>query len=291
VPSATGSDNILTVTTDPTYAGVWLKADFSGLSPQPLQVRFTRGAGVTVRSGDPAWAPGGLAYAYDHEAPLGAASVWTATPIWQDGTVGSDSVSVAVVVDPMDGEVDCWIKPLGNADKALGLQVHTDRIEESYDARVQVVDVLGRGLPAASWDKRRMAAMSITLRTATKAQKGSLLGALDEGPLLVQLNPVYGIDDFYAVPDASTLRYFQGMWSAQRDIPTSFVPIARPATIDAPMRWPGKSYAAVSLPLATYAGRTSAYATYQAVLETPPVASPGGSGFGLGTYGSETYGY
>lgn len=291
MPSATGSDNILTVTTDPTYAGVWLKADFSALSPQPLQVRFTRGAGVTVRSGDPAWAPGGLAYAYDHEAPLGAASVWTATPIWQDGTVGSDSVSVAVVVDVMDVAVDCWIKPLGNADKALGLPVYNDSIEEGLSARVTLTAKIGAAYPSASWDRRTPNALSLTLRTTSKTQKTAALGALDEGPVLVQLNPVFGVDDFYAVPDSSSLRFVQGEWSALRDIPTSFVPIARPATIDAPMRWPGKSYAAVSLPLATYAGRTSAYPTYQAVLETPPVASPGGSGFGLGTYGSETYGY
>lgn len=291
MPTAIGSDNVLTVTTDPAYAGVWLRADFSALNPQPLQVRFTRAGGTIVRSGDPAWAPGGIAYAYDHEAPLGGLSVWTATPIWQDGTVGSDSVSVAVIVDPMNAEVDCWIKPLANADKALGLQVHNDRIEEAYDGRVATADILGAALPAASWDRRRPSAMSITLRTTTKAQKVLLTSALDEGPVLVQLNPVYGIDDFYAVPDGSTLRYLRGMWSPVRDVPTSFVPIARPATIDAPLRWPGKSYAAVSAPFAIYDNRQSAYPTYRSVLETPPTFTPGGAGYGMGVYDTETYGY
>lgn len=290
MPTATGTDNVLTVTTDPTFAGVYLRADFSALNPQPLQVRFTRG-GVTVRSGDPAWAPGGVAYAYDHEAPLGGISVWTATPIWRDGTFGSASVSVAVVVEPMGVDLDCWLKPLGNADKCLGLQLHSDEIEESREGRTQITDVLGSVLPAAAWDRRRPAALSLTMRTSTKVEKDSLLSALDEGPVLVQLNPLFGIDDFYAVPDGSSLRYVQFPLSQLRDVPTSFIPISRPATVDAPMRWPGKSFAAISGPFAIYANRQSAYPTYRSVLETPPVSTPGGSGYGMGVYDNETYGY
>src|SRR5690348_6161615 len=90
--TATSSDGRLTAFVDSAYSGVLLKADFSGLGTKPNRVRFMRGTDV-VRSGDPAWAPGGLGFAYDHEAPLSTSTAWTAVPIFADGSTGSASTA------------------------------------------------------------------------------------------------------------------------------------------------------------------------------------------------------
>jgi hypothetical protein len=239
--SATSSDGVLSAYLDADHAGVLLSADFSALPTVPIKVRFYRG-GTLVRSGDAAWAPGGVAVAYDHEAPLGAASQWTAVPIFVDGTTGSTSAPVTLTVPDMSDDVDCWVKPINDPGLSVAFPVYTDEIVVSHSARVQSYAIPGRALPVGTYDRRTPAPVSITLRTTTHDEKDALNAALDTGPVFVQLRGSYGIHDFYAIPGDNTENYFLGMYSPERDVATNFLPCDRPPTLDAPLFIPGHSW-------------------------------------------------
>lgn len=273
--SATSSDGKLTAYLDSAHAGVLLKGDFSTLSTKPVKIRFYRGT-TLVRSGDAAWSPGGIGVAYDHEAPLGTSCAWTAVPIFADGTTGTSSTAATLTTSAMADDVDCWVKPIADPGKAVAFSVHTDQIEISWSARTQSYAVPGRRLPIGTYDKRTPNAPSITLRTKTKADKDNLNKALDLGPVLVQLRntassevAAYGIDDFYAIPGDSTERYFLGMFSQLRDIPSTFLPCDRPPTLDAPLIIPGTSWDEQFALAPTWNARLSTWATWNAAIGLP----------------------
>jgi hypothetical protein len=284
--TVTSPDGILTVVADPDHAGVLLKADFSAV-PDVYQIDFYRGAEL-VRSGDPSWAPGGLGVAYDHEAPLNATSTWHAVPRLWDGTIGAASEDAAMFLPEMDAAVDCWIKPLADPGLSVAFQIHTDRITRGYTGRVNTTAIPGRRLPSVTWDRRTLAPLSITLRTDTVSDRDALDAALDEGPVLVQLRSTYGISDFYAAPVDSTESYFLGMFSSLRDYPVTFQPCGRPATIDAPLFIPGRSYADSAAVAYTYDDRLTTWPTYLDVLfgtfpDAPEIPPETGGGDDEGT--------
>lgn len=272
--SVTSSDGVLTVYADTTYAGMLLYADFSGLSTKPTQVRFYRD-GLPVRSGDPAWAPGGQAIAYDHEAELGASAGWTAVPIFADGTIGTTSTTAALAVPEMSDDVDCWIKPTNDPGLSCAFPIHTDQIDEAWAARTQATPVPGRRFGIGTYDLRSPAPMSITLRTVTKAGKTALNKALDTGPVLVQLRSLFGIDDFYAIPGDNSARYFGELISQVRDMPTSFTPCDRPPTANSPLFVPGHSWAQQLAVAPTWTSRLVTWPTWlDALVGTlPPPAA------------------
>lgn len=272
--SVTSSDSHLTVYSDVTHAGVLLRADFHSLGTVPWKVRFLRN-GVPVRSGDAAWAPGGYAVAYDHEAPLGDTSVWTAVPVYQFAADGAPSTPAAYAVPAMADDVDCWVKPVNDPGLAVAFQVHSDRVEIGWSGRTQSYAVPGRSLPIGTYDRRTMNAVSITLRTDTRAEKDALAAAMDTGPVLVQLRDTYGIDDFYAIPGDSTERYFLGMFSQLRDIPSTFMPCERPPTLDSPLFVPGHSWDEMALVAGTWDAAAATWPTWDDVL-IGPVPTPDG---------------
>ena len=73
--TTTSTDGRLAARVDSAHGGVLLRADFTGDATEAVKARFYRGDGSLVRSGDPAMAPGGVALAYDHEAPVGETQV------------------------------------------------------------------------------------------------------------------------------------------------------------------------------------------------------------------------
>lgn len=266
--SATSSDGKLTVYADTDHAGMLLRADFSALSTKTIKVRFYRGSTV-VRSGDPAWAPGGMAVAYDHEAPLGSSGAWTAVPIFADGSTGTSTTAASLTVPSMGDDVDCWVKPINNPGRSVAYQVHTNQIQPGGSGRVQSYAVPGRTNPIGTYDVRTPKEVSITLRTNTKAEKDALNDALDLGPVLVQLRESYGIDDFYAIPTDTTETYFVGMYSQIRDIPTGFIPVDRPPTIDSPLYIPGRSWDEQLAAAPTWNDRLTVWPTWDNALGLP----------------------
>lgn len=259
--AAVSSDGKLTVYSDTANAGMLMRADFSALTPKPVKVRFFRN-GVTVRSGDPAWAPGGIGVAYDHEAPLGASCSWTAVPVFSDGTTGAASTPVPLTTPTIDDAVDCWVKPVDNPGLSIALAVHNAQIQMGRTGRVQSYAVPGAEYPLGTWDRRTPKPVTITLRTDTKEAKDSLNNALDLGPVLIQLRNSYGIDDFYAIPADSDENYFVGMFSPIRDVPVLFVPCDRPPTVDSPLFIPGRSWAEQMVAAPTWADRLTAWPTW-----------------------------
>lgn len=241
IQTASSPDGVVTATSDPTHVGVKLRANFSDLSPTPFQIELWRDD-VKVRSGDPAWSPGGIGIAYDHEAPLAAVSSWRAVPLFRDGTSGAPSASVALAIPEMDDDADCWVKPLADPGKSVALQLHNGDITPAWAGRVNVTPIPGRALPSVTWEARSPAPITLTLRTDTHAELQALNDALALGPVLVQTRSIYGLPDFYAVATDSTAPYFVGSWSALRDVAVTFQPCPRPATLDAALFIPGRSF-------------------------------------------------
>lgn len=266
--SATSSDGRVTVYADTDHAGVLLKADFSALSTKPVKVRFLRN-GIRVRSGDPAWAPGGEAVAYDHEAKLGGSSSWTAVPIFLDGTVGAASAAASLTVPSMDDDVDCWVKPINDPGLSVAHPLRGEIVEVAWTARASSYAVPGSSLPVGTYDRRTPAPLVIDLRTDTHAEKDALNDALDVGPVLIQMRETYGIADFYAIPGDSRERYFVGMHDPRRNMGVTFTPIDRPPTVDSPLFIPGRSWAEQLAVAPTWADRLSAWPTWGNALGLP----------------------
>src|SRR5690606_8822157 len=68
----------------------------------PQAVRVLRG-GTPILSGDPATAVGGKAVVYDHHAPLGVPSTWTAIPVYLDGRTAGETEGVSLTVPEPTG--------------------------------------------------------------------------------------------------------------------------------------------------------------------------------------------
>ncbi|MEU3603057.1 hypothetical protein ABZ714_30760 [Streptomyces sp. NPDC006798] len=262
-------DGVLTVRRDDPHAGVYLIADYTAATPRPERVRFVRigadGAEVPVRGGDTAWAPGGVAVAYDHEAPLGGATVWHAYPISSTGTVGARSAGAAVAVPEPEPLLDVWIKSI--ADPALSMRVLVTAWPAlEYAERQQKYDVLGSSSPVMRVDVWALPASSMTIETSTLVERAALLELLTSGTtVLVQTRIVYGRPDAYWVPGKVTETMPGDAADPYRRFDVALTSVDRPTTIGAPVRIPGRSYADSAVPWPTYADRTATGQTYRDV--------------------------
>ncbi|MGH3500931.1 MAG: hypothetical protein ACRDQA_08560 [Nocardioidaceae bacterium] len=232
--TSTGIDGVLTAYLDPAWAGVLLVARFgSGVS----RVRFWRGD-TLVRSGDWAAAPGGIAVAYDHEAPLGGTgNSWHAEA---DTGVISDPVGL-VIVEPSDLS-RVWLKSIDNPVLSATFVVSTWP-ELTYAARRDVSPLVGSAYPAISTDIRQAATSTMTIWTSTAAEAESLHTLVDSGVLLLQPTAETHRGDSYismgdlVQADAGVPQNQQRLWTLP------LTSIARPATTDQRLRVPGRSYA------------------------------------------------
>ena len=262
VSSVTSSDGYLTATLDDTHGGVLLRANFSGDATKPVQVQFLRN-GLTVRSGDPAEAPGGIAYAYDQEAPLADSSAWTCTPIYADGSEGTTTTSAAISLSQLAGGYDFWVKSTSYPNlSTLARGLRTDLVTVGRTGRLRLSNVPGSSYPVAAWSPRGFADVTVTFSTQTLDERDSLTDCLDSGVLLVQSNPGYGLGDFYALAgDASqTPRIHHG--DPRWVMTVTFVIVKRPPTIDAPFVFPGHSYGEQLAAAGTYGARLATWPTY-----------------------------
>ncbi|MCX5407518.1 hypothetical protein OHA37_27095 [Streptomyces sp. NBC_00335] len=241
------------------------------LDPDDIaQVRFVRqdpGAAepVRVRGGDPAWAPGGVAVAYDHEAPLGVASAWYAYPIGWDGTVGARSDGAAVTLPEPTPVLDVWLKSL--TDPALSMLVKVMAWPElQYGERQQRFDVLGASSPVMRVDAWSLPTSTVTIETDTLDERTTLLALLTSGTtLLAQTRAEYGRADTYWVPGQIT-EVMPGIASdPHRTWTVTVTAVDRPTTVDSPLRIPGRSYDDSGTTWPTYADRIATGQTYHEV--------------------------
>jgi hypothetical protein len=265
--TATGTDGILTARRDDAWAGAVLTATYTGTLPQ--QVRFTRvgpdGVEMPVRSGDLAWAPGGIAVAYDHEAPLGAAVTWYAYPVTAAGVVGAASAGVSLTIPEPTTPADVWLKSL--VDPALSLPVWVQSWPQlDYAARQQRADVLGRPAPVLTVDAWSTSASEAVIFTQTLDERAALLDLLTSGSvLLAQTRAVNGRPDQYIVPGSISEALFTDSTDPARVWTVALTEVDRPPTIDAGLLIPGRSYADSAQAWPTYADRTATGQTYGAV--------------------------
>lgn len=265
--SATSSDGVLTVYLDVQYAGVVLAADFSALSTKPSMVRFYRN-GVTVRSGDPAWSPGGYGRAYDHEAPLGVASSWTVVPIFADGTTGTASTPAAITI-PFDisDKRSVWLKSIDNPGLSMRLLPVLPLPTFTRAANVLLQRVPGSAYPLGTIDARSARTAEYHFLTTGEDERDDLELLLDSGVLLLQHSASHHTRDIYCVAgDTTEDPAGAGMEDADREWVVPITEVRRPPTIDSPLYIPGRSYDEQLLVAPTYADRLSAWPTYDDAL-------------------------
>lgn len=256
-------DGRLTVILDAAHAGALLRADYSD-DNSVIKVRFERSDSTIVRSGDPAWAPGGWAHAYDHEATLGGGTSWRAVPILADGTEGTPSDYVTAAIPALaDGHV--WLKPVHAPDLALKLPLQPQDFD--YATRTDATPIAGSRYPTATWDVLQAPTSQITVITRDRQTEKALLRLLDQGPILGQWPACAGVDDHYFLPDkiASEELHWDGYPMRRWTIGT--ITIARPATVRSPLMIPGLSYDTVARDYDTYDQVVEQVESYNRLLE------------------------
>lgn len=228
------------------------------------KVRFERQDGSVVRSGNPAWAPGGYAHAYDHEATLGGGTLWRAVPIRFDGTEGTPSEYVgAVIPAPSDGWA--WLKPVTDPDKAMLLKVEPPDL--SYDGRVDTTSIAGAPRPAATWDVLEGFTTQLRSLVREKDVEQQLMALLDEGPVLAQFPACAGLPDFYFIRGKLDLEHVHWDGWPWRRYQWDVIQVDRPDTTDSSLRIPGLSYDTVERDWTTYDQLAATVESYNKLLE------------------------
>lgn len=261
--TATSSDSVVTATLDAAHAGVVLKASYT-IGTTPIKVAFFRD-GVPVRSGDLAWAPGGIAVAYDHEAPLGVASSWTAVPHFADGTTAAMSQPAVLTIPNPSGAQTAWLKSV--IDPALSRTVWVETPPTmALAASTSISPALGSPFPVGSWDVRAAYTTSFALVTQTASERIALEALLDSGPLLYQCASTVDLPDFYLLPGDVSWEWVAGASDATRRWTVPATEIDRPSTLDAPLRIPGLSWASTVATYASWSTLTAAKSSWAALL-------------------------
>ncbi|MZF56951.1 hypothetical protein GTX53_24485 [Streptomyces sp. SID5594] len=217
-------------------------------------------APVPVRSADPAWAIGGVGAAYDHEAPLGVAVIYTATPVYVDGTTGPTSALAVTVPAPPPGPGDVWIKSVDDPGLSVRATV-TSWPELSWEARLDSAAVQGSPYPTASQDVYTAAASTITIDAEGDQIEALVQLLTTPGVRLIQTRPDYHRPDQYVL--------LSGVQQAIDTIPTearsyqaALTQVGRPATAGQPMRMPGWSYDHLPVRFATSDAVVGSYSSW-----------------------------
>jgi hypothetical protein len=266
---AVSPDGWLTASVDATYAGVLLGVDYTAATPygdaaDVRKVRIMRtdpgAVPVPVRSADTAWAIEGVGAAYDHEAPLGVAVVYTATPILVDGSEGPSS-SVSVTVDEPEAPADVWIKSLDEPGLSARVTV-TSWPQLQWASRIDSADVAGSRYAATAQDVYAAAASEISIDA-----EGSQIEVLREllttpGVRLLQTRGAARRPDQFVL-FASPAEAVDTTPDEARTFTASVQEVARPDTAGQPMRMPGWSYDILAANYATWDAVASTFASYQ----------------------------
>ncbi|MFJ8855234.1 hypothetical protein [Streptomyces sp. NPDC102437] len=234
-----------------------------------IKVRIVRqdpggGAPVPVRSADPAWAVAGVGTAYDHEAPLGVPVIYTATPIYADGSTGPASSLAVTVPAPAPGqERDLWLKSLDDPSLSLRAML-VDRPEPASAGRQSVADVPGSPFRVVAFDEHAAESYTVTIDVPPE-QADQVRALLRSGVLLAQTRPGYVITpDAYHVPADITGPTPTGRLGSSEGYQFSWVvePVARPDTEGQPLRVPGWSWDILAEQISTWDAVAASYSIW-----------------------------
>lgn len=254
--TATSPDGFLKATLDAKWAGVLLHCDLHTVTPtKPYKIFFLRAEdGSAVRGGDAAFSPGGYAWAYDHEVPLGAATAWVAVGVDRFGVAvfETDAVSLAMPA-PITGEngPSTWIKSIEDPSLSLNLMI-VEWGDITYDVFSQVTHVPGRRKNVGVWDTLGGVNGTAQLLTTNPDDAAAVVDLVNSGTLLFQTSPIFDRPSAYVMPsglarsDLGRMKDHYTAWSF------GIEEIDRPDTTNQPGRMPGSSFA----------DRLAAYATF-----------------------------
>ncbi|SFK72888.1 hypothetical protein [Streptomyces pini] len=272
----TSPDGWLAAVVDEAWAGVTLAVDYTASVPladaaSVRQVRITRldpgAAGpVPVRSADPAWAVEGVGTAYDHEAPLGVAVVYTAVPVYADGSEGpSSSLAVTVPAPEAGADDDLWLKSLDEPGLSARCMVVSWQSPTSA-ARQDAVDVAGSPYRALAYDEHGAETAQVVVDVPPERVE-QVRELLRSGVLLAQVRPGYLTPDRFFVPGEITGPTPTGKLGSSEGYQFGFTiePIARPDTAGQPLRLPGWSWDHVAAQFATWDEVAAAYSSWAAL--------------------------
>jgi hypothetical protein len=271
--SVTSPDGWLSAVVDPLWAGVTLSVDYGAGSPLPdaeqvLQTRITRqdpapAVPVPVRSGDLAWTVEGVGTAYDHEAPLGVPVIYTATPVYVDGSTGPSSSLAVTVPAPLPGEDrDLWIKSLDEPGLSMRAML-VDWQSPTSAARQETTDVDGSPYRAVAFDAHGAEVLQVVVDVPPQDVE-RMRRLLRSGVLLAQTRPGYLTPDAYHVPGDISGPTPTGKLGGSEGYRFGWTiePIARPATAGQPLTLPDWSYDALAAVHASYDAVAAAYSSY-----------------------------
>ncbi|MEI5522545.1 hypothetical protein WB388_18240 [Streptomyces brasiliscabiei] len=265
-------DGWLSAAVDAPWAGVVLAVDYTAGTPlagaaDVRRVLITRqdpgaDAPVPVRSADLGWALAGIGTAYDHEAPLGVGVVYTARPLYADGTWGPAS-SLAVTVPAPGQPADVWIKSID--DPGLSTRVVVRSWPSlTWGATIDSSPVEDSRFPATAQGAYTSSSSDIVIDADGGAIESLETLLTTPGVRLLQTGPGSHRRDQYVL-FGDIEQAMDGLPRESRSYAASLIQVARPDTTGQPMRMPGWSYDALAAQLATYDAVAAAYSTYRAL--------------------------
>ncbi|MFF9088657.1 hypothetical protein ACF1BE_19935 [Streptomyces sp. NPDC014991] len=271
----TSPDGWLAAVVDELWAGVVLSVDYSAGTALPaaatvMQVRITRtdpgAAPVPVRSADPAWAVEGVGTAYDSEAPLGVAVVYTAVPVYADGTSGPASSLAVTVPAPEPGEDrDLWLKSVDEPGLSMRVMV-VDWSGGSSTARQDTAEIAGSPYIAVAYDTASAEAYQVTVDVPPE-EVDRMRELLRSGVLLAQARPGYLFPDAFHVPGDVTGPTPTGRLGSSGGyrFGWTITPTGRPDTAEQPLRLPAWSWDTLAEQFGTWDAVAASYSSWAAL--------------------------
>ncbi|MFI8853689.1 hypothetical protein ACIGW3_26335 [Streptomyces sp. NPDC053499] len=273
----TSPDGWLAASVDELWAGVVLTVDYTaGDTPLPNvdQVRTVyirrQDPGATetvpVRGADYGWAIEGAGAAYDHEAPLGVAVVYTATVFYADGSQGpSSSLSVTVPAPEPGEDRDLWVKSLDEPGLSARVMI-VDWGQVSSAARQDAVEVAGSPYRAVAFDVHGAETVQVTVDVPPE-QVDQVRQLLRSGVLLAQTRAGYYFADAFHVPADITGPTPTGKLGSSEGYQFAWTiePLARPDTQGQTMRLPTWSWDKLAAQFATWDAVAASYPTWVAL--------------------------
>lgn len=272
----TSPDGWLAAIVDPLWAGVVLAVDYTAGTPladaaDVMRVRIVRqdpapAAPAAVRSADTAWAIEGVGTAYDAEAPLGVAVVYTATAIYADGSSGPTSSLAVTVPAPEPGEDrDLWIKSLDEPGLSLRAML-VDWSGATAAGRQDTADVAGSPYKVVAYDEHAAEVQQIVI-DVPPAEVDRVRQLLRSGVLLAQARPGYLFADAFHVPadiSGPTPTGKLGSSGGYR-FGWTIEPIERPDPAGQAMRLPGWSWDELASRFASWDAAAASYSSWAAL--------------------------
>ena len=234
-------------------------------------VRFFRGADIPVRSGAPALAPGGVARAYDREAPCGVVTSWYCVPEYTDGTVGAASQPVELTTAQPIGVRGVWVKSISNP--ALSVQVTATGVPElSYEGRQSSSAVRGSAYPLVAVDTWGAATGTWSFYVPSALDRAQLQAVLTSGVVLVQTRPEFDFEDMFIVCGTVGRARAGTVLQPDQTITADFTEVARPPAEGSTLYVPGKSWADFARAAGTWAQARDVFGTWAGALDSPQAA-------------------